>query len=454
MAKITDPDNLVRSSSKANLGTDGNIWIDTATSKIGLAVFGSLSTDGVTLQAVYSYYSEELKSDAELPKFENPFISITEEKFELINGWDWEDQTTKDLIRDGGWALKSAGVSQEEYMNVTTLGAFDNSGVDQAYYLQSTGGTPTDIVLTGEVNQAVKIYGDGSHGDFDYRGFFQMFLREQAKTYGFGDLITDQNISALTYKKYALPLSNGTDLKVTESDITVDAYGVTATWHASPQSRTIGASDYDFSIIVEGNDRPKADIYMAVQSLLRKITDIDSGAGTERGDITESLMEFVGDTLKTKLTSDGGVFIDNFNSADTNSIVFVDDTGAERTFPFVAAGSINFNDNLQNDVGAKYWMYFTSANGNDFGTTNAILVDNNAGVDIAGDVSGASSVSFDYDYDGNVQGGRTAGTDAAITLVGSGLGTAQYVKATGTIVRSNANNFSLVAALERNYSNP
>jgi hypothetical protein len=32
--------------------------------------------------------------------------------------------TTKqlDLIRDAGWALKSAGVSQEEFMNITSLG--------------------------------------------------------------------------------------------------------------------------------------------------------------------------------------------------------------------------------------------------------------------------------------------------------------------------------------------
>jgi hypothetical protein len=28
----------------------------------------------------------------------------------------------KDLIRDAGWALKSAGVSQEEFMNITSLG--------------------------------------------------------------------------------------------------------------------------------------------------------------------------------------------------------------------------------------------------------------------------------------------------------------------------------------------
>ena len=55
MAKILDPDDLVRSSDLANVGTDGNIWIDTATREISLAAHGSLSTDGATIQALYSY---------------------------------------------------------------------------------------------------------------------------------------------------------------------------------------------------------------------------------------------------------------------------------------------------------------------------------------------------------------------------------------------------------------
>ncbi len=454
MAKIIDPDSLVRSSTLGNLGTDGNIWIDTTAKEISLDEYLLLSSDGVTLQAIYSYLKEEWKDDTDLIKFDFPIVSITEEKFELGHSWNFADSTTTNLIRDGGWALKDAsGVSEEEYMNVTSLGSFDNSSSDQAYYLQSTGGAPTDIVLAGEVNQAIKIYGDGTHGDFDYRGYFQLFLREQAKTYAFGDLIVDQNITALTYKKYALPLTNGTDLKVTESDVTVDAYGVTITWHASAQTRTIGSSDYDFHVIIDGQDKTKEEIYMAVQSALRKTSDIDDGVGTERGDITEELLEFVGDTLKTKLISDGGVYIDSFNSTDTNSLVFVDDTGTEREFPYVASGSLIFNDNLQNDDSAKYWMFFTSANSNDFGTSSAIIVDDNSDTDIAGDISSATSVSFDFDYDGNVQGGRTSGTDAAVTIVASGLDTAQYIKATGTIVRSNSNNFSLVSSLERNYSN-
>ena len=73
---------------------------------------------------------------------------------------------------------------------------------------------------------------------------------------------------------------------------------------------------------------------------------------------------------------------------------------------------------------------------------------------MAGDVSAAASVTLTFNYDGNVQGGRTAGTDADVTVVGIGLATGQYVKATGTIGRSTTNSISLVAALERNYANP
>lgn len=48
-----------------------------------------------------------------------------------------------------------------------------------------------------------------------------------------------QNLTTITYKKFALPLSNALDSKVTHSDATVDGYGVSITYYASPQSRTI-----------------------------------------------------------------------------------------------------------------------------------------------------------------------------------------------------------------------
>ena len=67
---------------------------------------------------------------------------------------------------------------------------------------------------------------------------------------------------------------------------------------------------------------------------------------------------------------------------------------------------------------------------------------------------GGATAAFDFDYDGNTQGGRSAGTDAAITLKAIGTDTGQYVETEGTITRNVGLSFSLVAALERNYSNP
>jgi hypothetical protein len=97
-------------------------------------------------------------------------------------------------------------------------------------------------------------------------------------------------------------------------------------------------------------------------------------------------------------------------------------------------------------------MFFTTNPTGNFGTSTAVLVNDNTGTPISGTVSGAS-IAFTFDYDGNVQGGRTAGTDAAITIVALGLGTAQYVIATATIGRSTGQTFSVVGALERNYVN-
>ncbi|MDX1493533.1 MAG: hypothetical protein R3253_05720, partial [Longimicrobiales bacterium] len=80
-------------------------------------------------------------------------------------------------------------------------------------------------------------------------------------------------------------------------------------------------------------------------------------------------------------------------------------------------------------------------------------VDNNAGADIAGAI-GATSISFDFDYDNNAQGGRTAATDANVVLVAAGLETAQVAVVKGlTITRATGLAFAITAAQERNYSN-
>lgn len=368
----------------------------------------------------------------------------------------------------------------------------------------------------------------------------------------------------------------------------------------------------------------KTQIYEKVQYLLRQATDIDSTTGVVAGDTADALLGFVGATLNagaalpTNPNAGGsGVIIEGFDSNDTNSLTFRDSDNIERTFPFVAAGTINFNSFLVADTSAVYWMFYdhttrtspsdaqlglasvagpggggftfadanpdtiarldagdwtadgyapgmsvvvtlanTGANNGTYeiasltastltlvggaaltadvadatavfspapsealmfsalselpvlvadayvnvtgfaddmdgiwqakgtptataavvtrydgaaavvvtataitvdedpiNSPDAIIVNNNAGTPLTAAIGGAS-VGFDFDYDGNVQGGRTAATDAVVLLRAIGLESGQFVETTGTITRATGLVFSLVSAQERNYSNP
>ena len=284
------------------------------------------------------------------------------------------------------------------------------------------------------------------------------------------------------------------------------------------------------------------EIYEKVQRELRKTTDIDDLSTTVIGRTAGDLLTFIGDTLRTgeglPVNPNGGgsgVFIEGFDSNDTNRLEFTDNGGTLRTFPFVAAGTITFNTFLDDDLGpAEYWMFFeytSRTNVTDFVLTDttdvltsagtnlptataldyinisgltggdaamngiyqidvvntpgaswdvtrldavaivtvavttanvdldpinspdAIIVQNNSAANIEGNVPGPS-VAFDFDYDGNVQGGRTASLDANIILRAIGHELAQFVETTGTITQAVGQTFALVAARERNYSNP
>lgn len=452
MALITDPDLL-------GLGT--SIIVSTANKTVQLAVAGNLTTDGVTLQCVYSRLKEDWKAQADYIKFPFPMLGITEEKFELIDGWNFADLTTRELVRTGGWAFNPAGVVQDQYAGVITLGDIGTS--DQVYFQQVTGGSAANIALTGKVNQAVKIY--GNFGTVDNRNYFKPFVREYQKTYGMSQL-SDIGVTEMTYSVYRFPLADAADLKVIATDAVVDGTalpwsGMSIAWSTATQSRIIGAGTYGFHVIINGNSGNAEQIYTYVQRQLRKNSDIDAGAGTTIGKVANPLLRFVGDSLYTQLyTAGSGSYIDNFLTADTNRLYFTDDTATVRQFPYVAALTIQCGDNLVTDAQAKYWLYFTNDDAGDnsardYGSTAAILVKDKDNVDITGPISGTASIQRSYDYDYNVQRGTaSAAVDAPLTIVAIGLGTAQFVKATGVMARSVTNVVTLVAPLERNYKNP
>lgn len=529
MALITDPDLL-------NQGTE--VTFNTTLKTITLNQAGNLSTDGVTLKALYSFCKEEWKDDALLIPFPFPFTPITDESFELIEGWDFADDASRYLIRTAGWAVvNTSGVTTSRWAGIIGLGFIEAD--DQLYFDQGAG--ITNFQLTGQVNQAVEVYsdpnGDGSTADgFDYRNTFAMYVREQGQAY---DAVTigDIGVTTMASIAYRFPLGTGDDLKITESDANIDSQapytGMSISYFGTAQARVIGGVSYDFGIIIDGNNGTAEQIYEFVQRQLRRSTDIDANTGGIIGQTADELLQFIGDNLETLNATNPsgggtGVYIDNFQTADTNRISFRDNTEASVSFPFVAVTTVSFNGNLQSDADAIYRVFYTTNPAGNYGTANAVLVHANTTVnatDISftapdlmdtagavdftvfsvgdfvhiegttggtndgyfeiatvsatqiefveqtistqasgpsidvtetamGDVDAQASIQFDYDYDNNVQGGRTAAQDADITVVSIGLSTGQFVSATGTIARSTQNSVSLVAPLERNYENP
>ena len=438
MAIINDPDDL-------NQGVE--VTINPTAKTIALNLAGNLSDDGVTGQALYSFLKEEWRSDNTLIAYDFPQVSITPEQFEFIDDWTPGNEQTRTLIRNAGWReITEAGDIKREYTGIVSLGDIDLA--DTAYYAFTSDANKIDFDFSGPVNQGIQTFGDLSNGNFDKRGEeLSVFIRTQGKLYGLSTT-TDIGVSQITYITYRFPLSEADDLKINTTDNDIDTLapytGMSITYGAA--SRVIGGVSYDFDVVIEGNGGTAQEIYNFVQRQLRKPTDIDAGAGTVIGELADELLEFVGDTLKTKQ----GVYIDNFNAADTNNIIFVDDNGTEVTFPFVSTGRLVFNVNLQNDPSAIFKLFFADT----YGTPSAEVVQDNDGNPIEATINGADRLDFTYDYDGNSQGGRTPGTDRPVIAVAIGLETGQYVQASGTIIRAGDQVLSLVSALERNYANP
>ena len=452
MAKILDPDLLV-------VGTE--LTLDTTAKTFTLNVAGNLSNDGVSLQALYSKFKELWLTPTYQP-FPFPIYCIDAEagKFQFgtdgssFSGWVPANDATRNLLRDGGWEEYLAGGDLSRvYVGIVTLG--EVGATDQLYYQRTSAGSSSNFVFTGPVNEGVQVFGDLTNGDFDERGFFKVFARIQGKTYSQSDL-TSIGETQTGPRKLAFAVQNATDLNIIASDATISSTppytGIVVTYYGVDQNKTIGGGSYPFSVVINGNGATAEQIYEKVQYLLRQNSDIDGGAGSVIGKTADALLSFVGSTLVTS----PGVFIENFDANDTNRIEFFDNNGIKRTFPFVAAGTLAFNTNLVADTDAVYRMFFKTlpGAGNDYGESGAITVTDASGDPIAGTISGLGELAFDFAYDSNVQGGRTAGTDAAVVVISIGKNSGKFVSTEYTITRSTGQRIALVAEKERSYTNP
>lgn len=153
--------------------------------------------------------------------------------------------------------------------------------------------------------------------------------------------------------------------------------------------------------------------------------------------------------LVAELSNGDHIYLTGFTNEENNGWWVL--TGAPAgTGPWTAAVTKNFPGSAPVAEGAAASV---SLDKNPIDTDDAIVVQNDAGSDITGTVV-ATSIGFDFDYDNNIQGGRTAGTDAAVIVRVLGTDVAVNAEGSGNITQNTGISISVSNPLERNYLNP
>lgn len=329
---------MARITSKASLNHGTEYTVDTGASTLQLSVAGNLSAgsaNGVDRQALYSALVDYWKSAAGLNAFQFPFRMVDgpiATMLELREGWTFADATSISLLRNCGFAYKdTSDVVQEEYACFVQLGTV-NDAADQPYYLID-GTVPVNFGVADEFNECIQIY---DNGVLDYRAttVSQFFVREAGDTYGGYDLQVEQGFSTLEPRAYFIPMTTATDPNIVTSSPSGSPYsGMTLTLGAT--TNTINGTSRDFAEgEIEANGGTVQQVYDWFQDLLLSTSDIDSGAGTARGNTyLDGSLSFAGGII----TTSQGLTIKNIAAADASNIIHVDDTGTNRQEPVSAS---------------------------------------------------------------------------------------------------------------------
>lgn len=453
MSMITDPDSLV-------VGT--NLTFNTAArtfdfiaSADGSTTNGLIAKDGVDGNALWSKFVD-LWSTATYKPYPFPMNKVDNRSGQYVfgrdpggtyNGWKPGTDATRQMIRNAGWnEYSNAGVLNRVYFGAVLQGSVPSGS--QCYYQKASGGAASDYTFTDLPNEAIQVFGDASNGNFDTRTFFKSFNR----TYGYTfDDVSLTDISETATGAYKLPfgINTSADLNLTADDTAVLSapYSTcTIKYDTAVTNITIGSGSYPFKKHISHTGMTRYQIYTKMQYLLRQNTNINTGGtgGTVTGKTADLICWFVGPTLYTR------AFFTPL-AADLNDVVFIDDNGVEREFPYASAGTMNFNAPLTAGGTGYYTMYYaTTPGGDDYGESTAIIVKDKDGNNITGTISGAS-IPFTFDFSNNTQGGYSGGTERPVILAWGNPGSAKPGVSTGTISQSKGISISAVAESDPSY---
>jgi len=465
----TNYDQYLKQSTQGRSGVpDGNVFFDTATDTIELigvdelAIFDHTSMgggatdpnqltnfDGITLRALYLFENQERSADENLRKHKRGTDGVYKftGAYNFVNGVKLNNAGTDRLkIRQSGWIEYAAnGDGRTEidriYHGVNSL--IDLQPASAPYYtlvadtLEATlqAATWATFDRAGDVDEAIQVFGSTSFGDtgatdFDYTS---MILVLRARTWGYTH---DETTSVLSQ----IPEFSGFKAGYGFGDVEPheDAYNLADVYGGSQVSPWTGMSleklvapqtetgfleaDGDFTWVLHNTAAGSvAECEAFLEALAMQDGDIDDGAGTYSGHHGRVWIHRNDDGLVETQSIEGeGLFIEGLSTSEKQNIVFADDAGDLKHYPFYPEVKILVGLWAKADANAWYHLFYTDGAGaEDFDTATAVTVNDSSSTPVKGLCSTADAegyISFPYDYDANTQAGLPAATDKDVVV--------------------------------------
>jgi hypothetical protein len=479
----TNYSTTLKQSSQARGATpDGNVYFDVANNEIQLIGVDELATvdfgggaetnplnntDGITLRALYNFENARRVADETLRQY----LRATKGNYRFAGAYAFGngvklDGTDRNKIRNSGWieyADSGDGFTDIDRIYHGVVSLVDVQSGTVTYWALATAtdettlqaATWTDFIRTGDINEAVQVFGDTANGDtgagdFDYTTR-TLVVRVRSWAYNPGE-----TTSVLTGISEFSGFSAG--YGVGESQNTANTYaladvfggaqiapwtGMTLEKLVTPQTETgFNEADGDFTWVLHNTGAGTVQECAAyLDALTLQAGDIDAGSGSYLG--KKGRVWYARNPagkVVTAVVGGDGLFIEGLSTAEKQNVIMTDDAGNQKTYPYFPEVQITVGAAAIADTDAFYHAFYADgAAGADFDTASAVTVNDSSGNPVKGNVSTdqvGGKISFAYAYDTNTQAGLSAGVDKDIVVIVEGDGGAAQAITYFTITRT------------------
>lgn len=276
------------------------------------------STKVITVDATTSLrvvYSDAMRIFAQSAQMDDliPFYGNTPTLITLMNGWTFSLDSIQYLTS----AALQDSTGDNIWTNIQTLGTL---AAGTTLYIKQNGAVAWTAPTTGHINMLLKTKNNGTEIDSqNFTVYARKFQNEYSSFSTTGGAIVAP-----------CPLSTKADSNLTIDETTIQGYtGLSITWGAVSKDAQDGLGSQPYSVVIDCNGKTLKEAYNWVQYQLLQNSDIDAGAGTKLGNITDPLLTMAGSTVITQT----GVWIENFDGADANNVRYTDGNGVLHTPP-------------------------------------------------------------------------------------------------------------------------